>query len=128
MADAVSLNELYRVIGELTATTKGIGEKVDAIKREMAASEQSSATSRANMHRRLDELVVRTTNIESDVLSTKNRLDAVEKVTDDVETMRERAMGAGTLGRWLIRLGIGVVTLGGWLIGVYTWMTGRPPP
>ena len=39
-----------------------------------------------------------------------------------------QAKGAGTLGRWLIRVGIGIVTLAGWVIGVYTWVTGRPPP
>lgn len=80
------------------------------------------------MHRRLDDLVMRTTHLESDMSSTKHKLDRMEKVTVQVTTLRTKAQGAGTLGRWLIRLGIGIVTLAGWLIGAYTWMTGRPPP
>lgn len=60
--------------------------------------------------------------------SVKNRVEAHEKVTVEVTTLRTKAEGAGTLGRWLIRIGIGVVTAAGWLIGAYTWMTGRPPP
>lgn len=83
---------------------------------------------RQNMHRRLDDLVMRTTHLESDMSSTKHKLDRMEKVTVQVTTLRTKAQGAGTLGRWLIRLGIGIVTLAGWLIGAYTWMTGRPPP
>lgn len=84
--------------------------------------------SRAKLHSRLDDLVMRTTHLESDMSSVKNRVEAHEKVTVEVTTLRTRAEGAGTLGRWLIRIGIGVVTAAGWLIGAYTWMTGRPPP
>jgi hypothetical protein len=36
---------------------------------------------------------------------------------------RQQAQSAGTLGQWLIRLGIGVVAFAGWLIGIYTWLT-----
>lgn len=127
MADA-SLYEIFQGIGALNATVGEIGKKVDEIKSEMHASEQSSAVSRANVHRRLDELVVRTTNIEADVTATKTRLDKVEEVTGDVAVIRERARGAGTLGSWLIKIGVGVVTLAGWIIGAYTYLTGRPPP
>jgi len=132
---AASLNDIHNILSTVRESVAGIGAKVEAlketvdeIKQDAATSERTSADSRANMHRRLDELVVRATNIESDVLSAKNRLEVVEKVTDDVLEMRQRAQGAGTLGRWLIRIGVGVVTLAGWLIGAYTYLTGRPPP
>jgi hypothetical protein len=62
------------------------------------------------------------------MLSIKNKVDAHEKVTVEVTTLRTRAEGAGTAGRWLLRAGIAIVTFAGWLVGAYTWMTGRPPP
>ncbi len=132
---AASLNEIYKMLGELTGTVKAINEKVDVLSREMSDAEDRSEKSRANVHRRLDELVVRTTHIETDVLSAKGRLDAVERatvdmkaVTDDVKIMRERAFGAGTLGVWLWRIGGGILSAAGGFAAAYTWLTGRPPP
>lgn len=84
--------------------------------------------SRAALHRRVDDLVMRTTHLETDLLTVKNQVKGVEQVTDDVKILRQQAQGAGTLGQWLIKLGIGVVAFAGWAVGVYTWFTGRPPP
>lgn len=134
-----SLIEISARLGELTGTMRGLAEKVDAIQQNIAESEDRSTESRANVHRRLDELVVRTTHIEQDVLTTKvrvenvevntnDRLQKVELVTDGVQIMRERALGAGTAGRWLIKIGIGVVTFAGWILAGYTYLTGKPPP
>jgi hypothetical protein len=125
---AASLNEIYKMLGELTSTTRATNEKVDDLKREMADSEAVSATSRANVHRRLDEVVLRTTNLEVDVSTVKHKVEEMEAVTDDVVALRQQAHGAGTLGHWLIKVGIGVVAFAGWLIGIYTYITGRPPP
>lgn len=134
-----SLIEISARLGELTGTMRALAEKVDAIQQNIADSEDRSTESRANVHRRLDELVVRTTHIEQDVLTTKvrvenvevntnDRLQKVELVTDGVQIMRERALGAGTAGRWLIKIGIGVVTFAGWILAGYTYLTGKPPP
>ncbi|MBN9242419.1 MAG: DUF1515 family protein [Mesorhizobium sp.] len=98
--------------------------KIEGIEDRMEKAE----TSRAGVHRRLDDLVMRTTHLEADVASTKTKLDGMEQVTVQTTTLITKAEGAGTLGRWLIRIGIGVVGAAGWLVGVYTWMTGRPPP
>ena len=125
---AASLNEIYKLLGELTGTVKGLDNKVDALGRDMSQSEAKSDASRANVHRRLDEVVLRTGHLEADMLAVKNKVDGVEKVTVAVTTLTNKAHGAGTLGRWLIRVGIGVVTAAGWVIGVYTYITGRPPP
>jgi len=35
-------------------------------------------------------------------------------------------MGAGTAGRWLLRIAVASVTFAGWVFGFYTWLTGRP--
>jgi hypothetical protein len=125
---AASLNEIYKMLGELTATSKAIDNKVDDLKKEMTASETASTTSRANVHRRLDEVVMRTTNLEADVSSVKHKVEEMESVTDDVVALRQQAAGAGTLGKGLIKVGIAVVAFAGWLIGIYTYLTGRPPP
>lgn len=98
--------------------------KIEGIEDRMERAENS----RASVHRRLDDLVMRTTHLESDVASTKNKIEAMEKVTVEVTTLRAKAEGAGTLGRWLIRIGISVVTVAGWIAATYTWLTGRPPP
>lgn len=98
--------------------------KLDGIEDRLDRQDES----RAKLHKRMDEIVMRTTHLESDVSSVKSKVDDMEKVTIEVSTLRNRAEGAGTLGRWLIRIGIGVVTLAGWIIGAYTYVTGRPPP
>ncbi len=119
---------MYDRLGELTGTVKAINEKVDDLKQDMGESEAASATSRANVHRRLDEVVLRTTHLETDMLTVKDKVQGVEAVTVDVVSLRQQAQGAGTLGHWLIKIGISVVGFAGWLIGIYTWTTGRPPP
>lgn len=98
--------------------------KLDGIEGRLDRQDES----RAVLHKRLDDLILRTTHLETDMHSAKNRLDAHEKVTIEVTTLRTKAEGAGTVGRWLLRIGIGLVTVAGWLIGVYTWLTGKPPP
>lgn len=84
--------------------------------------------SRAGVHRRLDEFAHRLTRVEADLISVKHSQANMQAVTDDVVTLRSQAQGAGTLGHWLIRLGLGVIWFAGVLAGAYTWLTGRPPP
>ena len=115
------MNELNRAIGELTAEVRGL-------RRDVQEDRRTSADHRQGVRAELANIVLRQTHLEADVSSLKNKVDAHEKVTVEVTTLRTKAEGAGTLGRWLIRLGIGIVTIAGWLIGGYTWLTGRPPP
>lgn len=110
-------SNIERSLGVVIGKLDGIEDRLDR-----------QDESRAALHRRVDELVLRQTHQEADILSIKNKVDAHEKVTAEVTTLRTKAEGAGTVGRWLIRIGIGIVTFAGWLVGVYTWMTGRPPP
>lgn len=106
-----------RTLGIILGKLEGMDERME-----------KAETSRAGVHRRLDDLLQRTTHLEGEVAATKGKVEGMEKVTVEVTTLRTKAQGAGTLGRWLVRVGIGVVTLAGWLIGAYTWLTGRPPP
>ncbi len=113
-----------RTLGIILGKFEGIEERMDR-----------AESSRAAVHRRLDGMVDRMTQLETDVGSTRAKVENIEtkvadmeKVTVEVTTLRTKAQGAGTLGRWLIRVGIGIVTMAGWMIGAYTWLTGRPPP
>lgn len=132
---AASNSEIYKAIGEFGNAIKSIERGIDEIKRELAASELASSNSRAGIHRRLDDIVQRTANLEGEMVATKHETTAIkdkvaemETVTVEVKTLRTKAEGAGTLGRWLLRIGVVIVTAAGWLIGAYTWLTGRPPP
>lgn len=125
---AASLNQIHMMVGELTATAKATNEKIDKLTRDLSESDAKSDASRANVHRRLDEVVLRTSHLESDMQSVKNKVEDMEIITDDVARLRHQAQGAGTLGHWLIKIGLGVIWLAGVIVGAYTWLTGRPPP
>lgn len=131
----VSLNEINRSIGKLIGTVEAVEKKVDEQSRKMETSERTASENRANIHRRLDDIVERTGDMESefntikrDVSSIRRKVDEHEQVTIQIKHLRSKAEGAGTLGRWLIKFG-------GWILGgastigmIYTWLTGRPPP
>lgn len=123
-----SLHDIYKSLGELTGTVKGIESGIAEIKQDIAASVLTSSNSRAGIHRRLDEQLDRLSNVEHDLGTLKNKVTEMENVTVEVKTIRAKAQGAGTLGFWLVRIGIGVVGAAGWLVGFYTWLTGRHPP
>lgn len=82
----------------------------------------------AELRKQVDGLALRTTYLEKDLSGVNRRVEGVANVTDDVRALRHPVQGAGTLGQWLIRLGIGVVAFAGWAVGIYTWFTGRPAP
>lgn len=115
------MNELNRAIGELTAEVRGL-------RRDVQDDRTASASYRAGMRDEMSKIVMRQTHLETDVSSIKAKVEDMEQVTIEVKTLRSKAEGAGTLGRWLIRIGIGVVTFAGWLAAAYTQFTGRPPP
>ena len=127
MSDA-SLNDIYKLVGELTGTIGAMNGTVDEMKRSMTASEATSADYRQGVRDELGKIVLRTTRLESDLASVKQKVDAQGAVTSDVMALRERAIGAGTVGRWLLKIGIGIVGFVGWALGLYTYLTGRPPP
>lgn len=98
--------------------------KLDGIEDRLDRQDES----RAALHHRLDDLVMRTTHLESDMSSVRNKVDGMEKVTVEVTTLRTKAQGAGTLGRWLLYLGGLLLSAAGGAAAVWTMITGRPPP
>lgn len=127
MAQA-SLNDIYNEIGKLTTAVQGLQRQIDSNEKRNADSIKKADESRANVHRRLDEVVMRTTHLESDMVSVKSTVAGVQNVTDDIKAMRQQAVGAGTLGVWLWKIGGWVIGAAAGFMAAYTWLTGRPPP
>lgn len=125
---AASLNDIYKSLGDLNATVKGLAEKIDANERRNLEAIRRSDESRANVHRRLDDLSDKAAHMETQMSDVKKRVGEMQDVTDGVKELHQRAQGAGTLGQWAIKIGIGVVMVIGWAVGAYTYLTGRPPP
>jgi len=123
-----SLTDIYQQVGELIGSMKGLNSKVDDLKTVAAESEAKSADYRQGVRDELGKLVLRTTHLEVDMNSVKDSIIKMRGVTDGVEKMRERALGAGTAGAIVIRIGVGVVAAVGWVAWLYTYLTGRPPP
>ena len=92
------MNELNRAIGELTAEVRGL-------RRDVQDDRTTSANHRQGVREELSNIVLRQSHIETDMLALKNKVDGMEEVTIQVKTLRNKAEGAGTLGRWLLKLG-----------------------
>lgn len=98
--------------------------KLDGIEGRLDKQDES----RAVLHRRMDELILRQTHLEADVSSLKHKVDGMEEVTGTVRTLTNQAQGAGIMGRGLLTLGGWLLGAAGWLYGAYLWFMGRPPP
>lgn len=118
---AVGLNEIYKLVGGLGEAVRDIERSLEGLKKDIADSEQNSATSRANFHKRLDEVVLRTSTLESEVSIVKLKMDEMSGITDSVKELSQKAQGAGILGRVLLHLGIALITLAGWLVSAYQY-------
>ncbi|MFN3549604.1 MAG: DUF1515 family protein [Mesorhizobium sp.] len=122
------LNEIYQAIGSLTQAVKGVEAQIASNEKRNEDAIRMANESRANVHRRLDDIVERTAHLENSVAAVTKTLEEVEEVTVKVKTMRAKAQGAGTLGYWLLKLGGIVLSAAGGFAAAYTWLTGRPPP
>lgn len=127
--------DINRALGVLIGKVDEIGKQLAETRQDMTASEKKSDESRGNMHRRLDsvrtemhELKMTTASQAVAIDDLKVSVAEMQTVTDDVKTMRQQAQGAGTLGKWLIKIGVAVIAAAGWMATAYTYLTGRPPP
>lgn len=103
MADDAETN---RLIGQLVADIRSLQDAVRRVEKAVERSDVKSDNSRANMHRRIDELVDRTAALETDVREVKSDTGEMKPVTDKVRNWEK--MGIGALGM----VGIGGVALG----------------
>ncbi|TIV35406.1 MAG: DUF1515 domain-containing protein [Mesorhizobium sp.] len=103
-----SNNEIFDRLGQLTATMKAISDHLER-------QDKNSAVSRANMHRRLDEVVDRVGDLESDMSQVKLTTAGVKEVTDEVRQWKQRGLGA-----------LGVIGIAGAVLGGATvWFWGQ---
>jgi hypothetical protein len=119
---APSLNEINRTLGVILGKLDGMDRALADIRKEMTESETKSDASRAGMHRRLDEVVLRTGHLESDVMGVKRDLGEVatglgdvKTVTDEVKAWKQRGIGA------LFVTGIASAAIGGIVVGFVTY-------
>lgn len=112
-----SLNEVYKAIGTLTAQVEGLRRDIKDNEDRNAANVRKADESRANVHRRLDEVVMRTTHLESDVLTVKTKVQDIESVTDEVKAWKQRGIGA------LFVVGIASAALSGMIVHFWDALT-----
>lgn len=102
------LNDIYNQLGQLTAT-------MNAVSKHLEQQDRNSASSRANMHRRLDEVVNRVGTLESDMATVKDDTADVKNVTDEVRQWKQRGLGA-----------LGVIGIAGTVLGgAVVWFFGQ---
>lgn len=84
----------HRQLGELIAGLKSVQETVRRIEDGAARSETKSDAIRAQIHRRMDDLVDRVGDVEASVDTVKNDVKDMKPVTDAVKIWRQRGVGA----------------------------------
>lgn len=125
---ATRLDDISEAIGALRS-------EVGALHRGLEKSERTAQEHRKGVHRRMDDLVGEVSDVKETVAAAtgsietlKGEVTKIKGVTDDVERMRQRAIGAGTLGKWLWSVGYIVMGAAGGFAGAIAFLTGRPPP
>lgn len=125
---ATSQNQLHRDIGELSGLVRGLTEKIESNETRNREAIEKADLGRARVHERLDDVIDHLSAVDARLKIVEERTAASKAVTDQVVQLTEQAKGAGTAGRWLLRAGIVIVSAAGWLMALYTQITGKPPP
>lgn len=115
-------------LGERLASLEA---KLDAQQSTLAAltrQDEEASRGRSRIYEGIEQirLTLVTVNHRLDGLEATDR--SISPTITEIRQLRERAVGAGTLGRWLWALGATLIGVAGWLAAAWTWMTGRPPP
>jgi ElaB/YqjD/DUF883 family membrane-anchored ribosome-binding protein len=97
---------VHRQLGELVATSKSTQDALRRLEEALRRSEDKSDSSRAAMHRRLDEVVERVGKVERALSTVQDEVKEMRPVTDEVR--RWKLVGIGALGM----IGIGGIALG----------------
>lgn len=115
-------------MGERIAVVETKLETIISQLGEIARDLATASESRKKVYEAQESVGRQIMTLDHRIQTLEREVAAFAPTSANVERLRERAIGAGTLGRWLI-------LLGGWLVGAaaglmqaYTWLTGRPPP
>lgn len=104
------LNSIERLLGTVVDEMKAASES----RKKVYEVQEAAAKDLIHITHRLE-------NVEREILS-------IRPTSEEYRQMRDRVAGAGTLGTWLWKIGLAVVSIAGWIAAAYTWLTGRPPP
>lgn len=92
----MATSSVERTLGILLAKVEGIEKAMLNAEREAHETNQAANTSRAAIHRRMDELQGEVSDIKTDLSVVKLDVADTKRVTEDVK--RWRLMGLGALG------------------------------
>lgn len=83
-----------RTLGILLAKVEGIEKSMLAAEREAHETNVAANSSRAAMHRRMDDIVGEVSDIKTDLSTVKIDVADTKRVTEDVKRWRQMGMGA----------------------------------
>jgi glucose-6-phosphate isomerase len=112
----LSLNDIYKSIGALTAEVQGLRRDIDASERRAFSENREADEKRAQVHRRMDDIVAEVSDIKTDIATITEQVKDSKAVTDDVK--KWKLMGIGALGV----VGIGGTALGVSLANSFEWL------
>jgi glucose-6-phosphate isomerase len=113
----LSLNDIYKSIGILTAEVQGLRRDMEASERRAFAENREADEKRAVVHRRMDEIVLEVSDIKTDIATITGQVADSKVVTDEVR--KWKLMGIGALGV----VGIGGTALGVSLANSVEWVS-----
>ena len=87
---------VHRQLGELVAGMRSLQESIRRLEEGSMRAEDKTATSRAAVHRRMDQLVDRVGHVDASVVTIGEDVSEMRPITDDVK--RWKLMGIGALG------------------------------
>jgi chromosome segregation ATPase len=112
-----SLHDIYQAIGSLTALVERLRRDLDASENRAGAENREADEKRAQVHRRMDDLVNEVADIKTNIATISTQVKDSKTVTDEVK--RWKLMGIGALGV----VGFGGAALGVSLANSFEWLT-----
>lgn len=109
-----SNNEIYRAIGQLTAEVTSLRRDIQEDAQTAVDTAKRADEHRATIHRRVDELVIRTGKLEGWMPTVDAALTDMKLVTDKVTMWEQRGIGA------LAFAGIAGTVIGGAIAALVT--------
>lgn len=95
---------------------------------EIAADLKAASESRKKVYDNQESLSKQMVGLDWRIQTLEKEVAAFAPTSREYERFRERAIGAGTLGRWLWRLGGLLISAAAGAAAAWTTLTGRPPP
>jgi glucose-6-phosphate isomerase len=112
----LSLNDIYKSIGALTAEVQGLRRDMEASERRAALENREADEKRAVVHRRMDDIIAEVSDIKTDIATITGQVKDSKVVTDQVKQWKLMGMGA------LAVVGIGGTALGVSIANSFEWV------